>query len=465
LKGASSSKRPSTQKIIESLEGFTGVDIDGDGVVGSVGKRIFSIQNGWQLQKPKNGTISIDTIRSDRERIQLLAAIAGARVGAPPPPLPVPASKVDRLVGRAGVLRTSIMKMKEELSTLESEIEDARNSAKPSSKRPGPILGFREPERIGGWRNSLTRTLDRTVEGRRGVLGRGIDTWVGSFNLLLRKLDRVRERRGPENARWESVGAYMQAQTATSIRIAAGLAQNPSRLRHLADPYVPSLVPHWPGILARLDRLEPHVAPILEKVLNNRRHLASIEPYLEGILERFDDIEPHLEWILANIDTLAPYTGLLLSHIDELLLYADVDESEGFVGSKYALAGQLLPYLDFYVSRLDMVGPHLPMLRPHIKKLLKHNRIAKISPHIDKLFANGCLNLATSANADILFFYLGWVFKIPYVPQMFFALPFASRLITWFATHLPKRFVRRCVQVECSIDYDYGSNWNSLSRQ
>ena len=32
-----------------------------------------------------------------------------------------------------------------------------------------------------------------------------------------------------------------------------------------------------------------------------------------------------------------------------------MDESEGFVGSKYALAGQLLPYLDFYVSRLDMV--------------------------------------------------------------------------------------------------------------
>jgi len=185
LKGASSSKRPSTQKIIESLEGFTGVDIDGDGVVGSVGKRIFSIQNGWQLQKPKNGTISIDTIRSDRERIQLLAAIAGARVGAPPPPLPVPASKVDRLVGRAGVLRTSIMKMKEELSTLESEIEDARNSAKPSSKRPGPILGFREPERIGGWRNSLTRTLDRTVEGRRGVLGRGIDTWVSHISVCV----------------------------------------------------------------------------------------------------------------------------------------------------------------------------------------------------------------------------------------------------------------------------------------
>ena len=48
-------------------------------------------------------------------------------------------------------------------------------------------------------------------------------TQVGSFNLLLRKLDRVRERRGPENARWESVGAYMQAQTATSIRIAGML--------------------------------------------------------------------------------------------------------------------------------------------------------------------------------------------------------------------------------------------------
>ena len=52
---------------------------------------------------------------------------------------------------------------------------------------------------------------------------------------------------------------------------------------------------------------------------------------------------------------LCAHAGLLLTHIDELLLYADVDASEGIAGSKYALAEQLLPHLEFYVSRLDMV--------------------------------------------------------------------------------------------------------------
>jgi hypothetical protein len=93
-------------------------------------------------------------------------------------------------------------------------------------------------------------------------------------------------------------------------------------------------------------------------VLNNKQHLRSIEPYLSEILERLDDIEPHLPWILDHIDTLAPYTGLLLKHIDELLLYAKVDEYEesGNGGGNYAFAEQLLPYLEVYVSQLDLVG-------------------------------------------------------------------------------------------------------------
>lgn len=108
----------------------------------------------------------------------------------------------------------------------------------------------------------------------------------------------------------------------------------------------------------RLDRLESHVTPILSRVLNNKQHLRSIEPYLSEILERLDDIEPHLPWILDHIDTLAPYTGLLLKHIDELLLYAKVDEYEesGNGGGNYAFAEQLLPYLEVYVSQLDLVG-------------------------------------------------------------------------------------------------------------
>jgi hypothetical protein len=377
-----------------------------------------------------------------------LASNTIKREGAPPPPLPIPESKVDAMRAQAGVLRTKILKQQQDLEKLEREIEEAC-SRDDGRQLPAPI-------------KSLTQTLDRTIT--KGVLVRAIGTFVESVNLLLRKLDRVRQRRGPENERWSSVGNFLEAQAGTGIRIVGALAKDPTRLKQLADPYVPSLVPHAPAIIARLDRLENHVAPILEKVLNNRRHLASIEPYLEGILERFDDIEPHLPWILQNIDVLAPYTGLLLKHIDELLLYADVDESEG-VGSQYALAEQLLPYLEFYVSRLDLVGPHLPLLRPHITKLLKHNRISKISPHIDSLFEGGYITLATSANADILLFYLGWVFRIPFLPRLFFSLPFASRLISWFATRLPKRFVRRCQGVECSIDYDYGINWNSLSRK
>jgi len=118
------------------------------------------------------------------------------------------------------------------------------------------------------------------------------------------------------------------------------------------------------------------VAPILERVLNNRQHLGSIEPYLPEILERFDDIEPHLGWILDNIDALAPNMGLLLKHIDELLLYAGFDDftvgtadtttttnnnksdggnTDSNDDDQYALAAQLLPYLEYYVSRLDVI--------------------------------------------------------------------------------------------------------------
>jgi hypothetical protein len=124
--------------------------------------------------------------------------------------------------------------------------------------------------------------------------------------------------------------------------------------------------------------------------------LKTIEPYLPEILERFDDIEPHLPWILDNVDVLAPYTGLLLKHIDELLLYAAVDEYETRDGDKdnYAFAEQLLPYLEIYVSQLDLVGPHLPLLRPHLPLLLKHNRIKILSPHVGKLFAKGYQDLS-----------------------------------------------------------------------
>jgi hypothetical protein len=346
----------------------------------------------------------------------------------------------DAMIARAGVLRRSILTQQIELQRLERSIQCCSQSSQGNGLLDHPI-------------ESLFRTFNQTKH-----------TFFASSNVLLRKLGRVRDKTGPNNKKWTSVGDYMVAQTKTGVRIVGDLVKNPDRLMCLVDPDTPTLVPHVPAILARLDKLESHVVPILEKVLNNRRHLASIEPYLDEVLERFDDIEPHLPWILENIDVLAPYTGLLLKHVDELLLYATSNESDG-VGTEYALAEQLLPYLEYYVSRLDMVGPHLALLRPHIPKLLKHKRIAKISPHIDRLFAGGYLHLGTSANLDVLLFWFGWTLQVPFLPRLFFAIPGSPRIVQFLACRFPKRFVRGfCSDVSCSVDGDYGGSWNKLSK-
>lgn len=224
-----------------------------------------------------------------------------------------------------------------------------------------------------------------------------LNTLEGSTSVLLRKLERVSTQSGSDNIDYASVTDFVVQETAAGVRILGNLLSNPSQLSQLVDPDTPTLVPHVPAILARLDRLESHVAPILSRVLNNKQHLRSIEPYLEEVLERFDDIEPHLPWILDHIDTLAPYTGLLLKHIDELLLYAKVDEyeaDENCKGDNYAFAEQLIPYLEVYVSQLDLVGPHLPLLRPHLPLLLKHNRLAVLSPHVGVLFSKGYTDLS-----------------------------------------------------------------------
>lgn len=224
-----------------------------------------------------------------------------------------------------------------------------------------------------------------------------VNTFGMSTSVLLRKIDRVSTQSGPNNRDYASVTDFVAQETAAGVRIVGNLLSNPSQLSQLVDPDTPTLVPHVPAILARLDRLESHVTPILSRVLNNKQHLRSIEPYLPEILERFDDIEPHLPWILDHIDTLAPYTGLLLKHIDELLLYAEVAEYEeagGNAKDDYAFAEQLLPYLEVYVSQLDLVGPHLPLLRPHLPLLLKHNRIKILSPHVGKLFVKGYEDLS-----------------------------------------------------------------------
>jgi len=336
---------------------------------------------------------------------------------------------LDAMRARAGVLRTSILRQQIELQHLERQIVCCSQSA-PS------------------------------------FYNRTVTTFLASSNVLLRKLRRVEQKTGLKNQKWNSVGDYVGHQTATAGRIVSHLVfRNPHQLKHLVDPETPTLLPHVPAILARLDRLEIHVSPILERVLNNKRHLASIEPYLDEILERFDDIEPHLPWILDNIDVLAPYTGLLLRHIDELLLYADLDEHEQD-GDKnhYSYADALLPHLEFYVSRLDVIGPHLPLLRPHVPLLLKQNRIAKVSPHMDSLFKRGYLDLNVSANLDVLIFWFGWCLNIPGVPTVFFAMPFSPRLVSLLARRMPKRFVRGyCSGVSCSVEGDYGGSWNKLA--
>jgi hypothetical protein len=291
-----------------------------------------------------------------------------------------------------------------------------------------------------------------------------IATFVASTNVLARKLVRVQNKTGKNNQQWDSPAHYVAHQTATGARIVKELVRNPNRLMQLVDPDTHTLVPHVPAILARLDKLESHVAPILERVLNNRRHLASIEPYLPEILERFDDIEPHLPWILENIDALAPYTGLLLKHIDELLIYAEADVDEGYTNN-YDLAQELLPYLEYYVSRLDVIGPHLILLRPHVPLLIQHNRISKISPYIERLFQRGYRDLSASANMDVLLFWFGWSLRIPGLPRLFFALPASPRIVSFLANRLPKRFVRGyCTDVTCDVGGDYGENWNQLTK-
>lgn len=297
-----------------------------------------------------------------------------------------------------------------------------------------------------------------------------VNTFGESTSVLLRKIDRVSTKSGANNRDYASVTDFVVQETAAGVRIVGGLLSNPSQLQALVDPDTPSLVPHVPAILARLDRLESHVAPILSRVLSNKQHLRTIEPYLDEVLERFDDIEPHLPWILDHVDTLAPYTGLLLKHIDELLLYALVDEYEAEDSSsrdrdKYAFAEQLLPYLEVYVSQLDLVGPHLPLLRPHLPLLLKHNRIKILSPHVGVLFNKGYKDLSASANMDILLFYFGWALRIPFVPFLFFSFPGSPRMVSFLANRLPKRLVRgRCYDVTCYVDGDYGEGWNELSK-
>ncbi|EED94527.1 predicted protein [Thalassiosira pseudonana CCMP1335] len=338
--------------------------------------------------------------------------------------------QLDLMKTRSAELQSNILLDRIKLQRLERRIQCCESSE----------LGLFE-RAVGNTLDSLNEMDTNPITVLQRQARKFTNTFSESSSVLLRKIDRVSTRTGPNNRSYASVTDFVVKETSAGIRIVGSLLSHPDQLSQLIDKETPTLIPHVPAILSRLDRLESHIAPILSRVLNNKQHLPTIEPYLPEILERFDDIEPHLPWILENIDVLAPYTGLLLKHIDELLLYAEVDEYEAGDGNKdnYAFAEQLLPYLEV---------------------------IKILSPHVGVLFSKGYKDLSASANMDILLFYFGWALRIPFVPRLFFSFPGSPGMVSVLANKLPKRLVRgRCSDVTCYVDGDYGGGWNKLSKE
>lgn len=277
----------------------------------------------------------------------------------------------------------------------------------------------------------------------------------GSLLEALRGSATVFRRRFEASA---SPVGFVANETSAGLRILGDLVLLPAAQRRAQiatlRKHAPLLVVHAPGILSRLDRLERYVPGIVTEILDGD-HLASVEPHLDAILERFDEIEPHLPWVLDNIDALAPYVGSLMRHIDELLLYAD---------EEYRWADDFLPYLPFFVSRLDALGPHLPLLRPHLKILAPHFRT--LVPCVDRCLLEPRA-FDVSANADVLLWWFSWAFRVPLIPRAFAAMPGGPSITSFLARRLPRRFVRDyCSGIQCYVSYEYGSfgrDWNRLS--
>ena len=345
-------------------------------------------------------------------------------------------NNLDIVRARAGLVRAAIREQRLRLQQLEQQVVCSEY---------GPQL------------------LDDTLfESPCLVLKWAMVRFTKSSNVLGRKLARVQRKIGKHNAQWKGVGHYLYRQTLASIHMIRGCIQKPYRISQLAvDPFTPTLLPHAPAIFARADILESHMAQILEKIFNNRRNMANIEPYLDEVFERFDDIEPQLPWLLDNIDVLAPYTGLMMKHFDELLLYTHTDKE------CLELSNRMLPFVDSYLSNLDTLGPHLTLLRPHVHSLIKGNRIDKISPHIEKLFGRGYISLNTSANMDVLLFWMGWTLRIPGFPSLLFNLPGCVTIMNLLAKYLPHRFVRlyQSRNIQTSLNSDYGLMWNHVTKE
>lgn len=345
-------------------------------------------------------------------------------------------NNLDIIRARAGVLRSTIREQRLQLQQLEEQV----------------ICSLYGPQ-----------VLDETLlEYPSLALQWCLMRFAKESNVLGRKLARVRLKIGKHNQQWNNEAHFCYHQVISILHMIRGCIDKPYRISQLAvDPYTITLVPHAPGIFCRADILEFHMAQILEKIFNNRRNMACIEPYLDEVFERFDDIEPQLPWLLENIDVLAPYTGLMMKHFDELLLYCHTDKE------CLELSNRILPFIGTYLANLDTLGPHLTLLRPHVHSLVKGNRIDKISPHIEKLFQRGYVNLNTSANMDVVLFWMGWMLHIPGFPTVLFNMPGCVTVMNLLAKYLPHRFVRKYQSrnIQTSLKSEYGFMWNHVTKE
>ena len=162
------------------------------------------------------------------------------------------------------------------------------------------------------------------------------------------------------------------------------------------------------------------------------QNLPLLEPHIATIVERFDDLEPHLRTCVAHSDAILPHCSPLLRHLDALLVLADsasgleVDPAE------------MLPLL---APRLDALAPHVPLLKRHV------HRLGEYRPALPFLLRDDVHRAPVPhdqvlANADILFYYLGWALLRPRLRRLLL-LPGAPWALALLSRLLPKWPVRR----------------------
>jgi len=267
---------------------------------------------------------------------------------------------------------------------------------------------------ILSYKKRLGVSKGATRPGLLGVAARAAETLSASEERSARVLwSALRRQADP----W----ALLREDTAALLRLGSNLT--------LATGYAklsssPRLMPHAAAIVARASKLERFAPGILLAVDG---YLDLIEPHLDEILERLDKIEPVLPFALEHLEVVAPHCGILLDHFEALMLYADEN-------GKYL--GELIEYLPVFAPKLDALGPHLALLRPHLDVLLPH--LQQLAPVAERFAPY----VSVSANADVLFWYLGWILRVPYLGGWTLRLPFVPRLANFLACKLPRRPVR-----------------------